>query len=312
MSFLDDLRRFGPGYQGPCPRAEANAYCAGLTASHYENFSVVTRLTPRPLRPHFASIYSFCRWADDLGDEVGDRERSRDLLLWWRRETEAMYANEVRHPVFVALAETVREFSIPIDPFLALISAFEQDQEVTEYDTYARLLDYCTRSANPVGHLVLYLGRCHDELNARLSDFICTGLQLANFWQDVARDLTDIGRIYLPLEDRERFGVTRESLVQRRFTPGFRDLLELEVGRARSFFLAGKPLQLRMPRELAIDIDLFTRGGIAILDLIAAKGYDVLTARPKLSKSVKVRLLGRALWDLYSPLIKSPRKLLRG
>lgn len=307
MSFADDLRRFGPDAPEPCSREQALAYCARLTAAHYENFSVVTRLTPRPLRPHFASIYSFCRWSDDLGDEVGDRERSRRLLAWWRGELEAMYAGEApRHPVLIALSETVAEFAIPIGPFVALISAFEQDQDVGEYETYPQLLDYCTRSANPVGHLVLHLGRCFDEANARLSDFTCTGLQLANFWQDAARDL-DIGRIYLPRDDRERFGVEADDLKSKRFTPEFAALLEFEVGRARESLLTGWPLVERMPRELAIDVDLFTRGGLAILDRIAACKYDVLNARPKLGKLAKVGLLGRALWAVSNPLASRSR-----
>src|SRR5581483_3192133 len=241
-----DLHRFGPeGLEWPT-LAEARAYCARLTATHYENFSVVTWLTPKPLRPAFQSIYSFCRWSDDLGDEVGDRGESRRLLAWWRGELRAMYEGRARHPVMLALGETIREYEIPIGPFEALISAFEQDQDVLEYETYAQLLDYCTRSANPVGHLVLYLGRSFNEENARLSDATCTALQLANFWQDVARDL-DIGRIYLPREDRERFGVSDEALRAKRFTPEFAGLLRFEVDRARALFHEGWPLVGRMP-----------------------------------------------------------------
>ena len=217
---------------------EARDYCAALTASHYENFSVVTWLTPRPLRPAFQSIYAFCRWSDDLGDEVGDRDRSRALLDWWRGQLRDLYRGQARHPVMVALAPTVAEFAIPIDPFLALISAFEQDQDVTEYDTYAQLLDYCTRSANPVGHLVLYLARGFDPDNARLSDLTCTGLQLANFWQDVARDLA-IGRVYLPREDRERFGYPDDDLAPCGSPRPSPALLEFEVGRARALLDRG-------------------------------------------------------------------------
>jgi len=291
-SFADDLLRYGPDTP-PVSPADARDYCARLTASHYENFSVVTWLTPRELRPAFQSIYAFCRWSDDLGDEVGDRERSRALLEWWRGELHGLYRGQTRHPVMVALADTVEQFSIPIDPFLALISAFEQDQVVTDYDTYDRLLDYCTRSANPVGHLVLYLARSFDADNARLSDQTCTGLQLANFWQDVARDLA-IGRIYLPREDRERFNYPDADLRALRFTPAFADLLRFEVDRARALLNAGRPLVDRLPRELAVDVDLFSRGGLAILDRIAGQGYDVLTSRPKLGKVAKIGLLARA------------------
>lgn len=302
MTFAEDLRRFGPDASYSVSMAEARAYCARLTASHYENFSVVTWLTPAPLRPHFASIYAFCRWSDDLGDEIGDRQRSRELLAWWRGELERMFAGEASHPVFLALAETVAEFAIPIGPFAALISAFAQDQDVVDYATYPQLLDYCTRSADPVGHLVLYLGRSFDEENARLSDFTCTGLQLANFWQDVSRDL-DIGRIYLPREDRERFGVSDEELRAKRFTPGFAALLKFEVDRARESLLAGWPLVARMPHALSVDVDLFTRGGLAILDRIEACKYDVLTSRPKLGKLAKAGLLARAVWRLRNPFI---------
>ncbi len=298
MPFQDDLRRYGPEADRPDRGAvgldEALAYCAELTASHYENFSVVTWLTPRHLRPAFRSIYAFCRWSDDLGDEVGDPARSLELLDWWRGELRAMYEGRPRHPVMVALAPTVEEFAIPIEPFEALISAFEQDQRVTEYATYDQLLDYCSRSANPVGHLVLYLGRSFDPENARLSDATCTGLQLANFWQDVARDLA-IGRIYLPLEDRERCGYPDSDLRALRFTPRFADLLRFEVERARDLLHRGRPLVGRMPRALAVDVDLFTRGGLAILDRIEAQGFDVLGRRPEVGKLAKLGLLARAM-----------------
>ena len=298
MPFLGDLRRYGPGAGGTCPavgRDEAWAYCDRLTRAHYENFSVVTWLTPKPLRPAFRSIYAFCRWSDDLGDEVGDPARATALLAWWRGELEALYAGDPpRHPVMVALRETVREFTIPIDPFRALISAFEQDQAVTDYATFAQLRDYCTRSANPVGHLVLYLARAHDAANARLADSTCTGLQLANFWQDVARDLA-IGRVYLPREDRERFGYRDDDLQAGRFTPEFAALLRFEVGRARELLQAGRPLADQLPASLAVDVDLFNRGGLAILDRIEAQGFDVWTRRPEVTKVAKVGLLLRAM-----------------
>ena len=304
MPFLDDLRRYGPQPDGTTPaadRADAWAYCDQLTRSHYENFSVVTWLTPRSLRPAFRSIYAFCRWSDDLGDEVGDPERSTRLLSWWRGELAAMFAGESpRHPVMVALAETVREFAIPIDPFAALISAFEQDQVVTEYETFDQLRDYCTRSADPVGHLVLYLGRVYSPENARLADLTCTGLQLANFWQDVARDL-DIGRIYLPREDRVRCRYPDADLHARRSTPEFAELIGFQVGRARGFLHHGRELIDRLPRDLAIDVDLFNRGGLAILDRIMAQGCDVWSRRPEVGKAAKLGLLARALLQRLRP-----------
>ncbi len=294
-TFLDDLNQFGPESTVRVSLDEARAYCARLTASHYENFSVVTWLTPRYLRPAFASVYSFCRWSDDLGDEVGDRDLSRILLQWWRGELRDLYDGKTPgHPVMVALKATVDEFAIPINPFLALISAFEQDQDVLEYETYEQLLDYCTRSADPVGHLVLYLGRCFNPENAWLSDKICAALQLANFWQDVSRDL-DIGRVYLPREDRERFSYPESDLRRKRFTPEFASLLKFEVDRTRTLFAEGRPLIDRMPRALAVDVDLFSRGGLAILDRIERQDYDVLSSRPRLGKVAKVGLLLRAL-----------------
>ncbi len=230
MAFSDDLRRYGPGTKNRLSREASLAYCARLTAVHYENFSVVTWLTPHEHRPAFRSIYAFCRWSDDLGDEVGDRQRSRELLSWWRDELRAMYRGQRSHPVMIALGETVERYSIPIEPFERLISAFEQDQEVTEYETFEQLLDYCQRSANPVGHLVLHVAGAFNRENACLADSICTGLQLANFWQDVARDLA-IGRIYLPREDRNRFGCSEDALRAGVCTPGIRQLMEFEVER---------------------------------------------------------------------------------
>ncbi len=254
-------------------------------------------MTPREHRPAFQSIYAFCRWSDDLGDEVGDPALSLRLLDWWRGELRAMYQGQTRHPVMIALAETVARYAIPIGPFEALIDAFVQDQTVTEYLTYSQLLDYCTRSANPVGHLVLHVASAFTEENARLSDATCTALQLANFWQDVARDLA-IGRIYLPREDRQRFGYADDDLRALRFTPAFAGLMKFQVERTRQLLQEGRALVPRIPGELAVDIDLFSRGGLAILDRIEARGFDVLTARPALSKWTKIGLLGRAMIGL--------------
>lgn len=294
-TFAEDLRRYGPGSAPPPGEAEARSYCAALTRAHYENFSVVTSLTPPALRPAFEAVYSFCRWSDDLGDEVGDRARSTELLGWWRGELRRLFdRDEASHPVFQSLRPVVREFGIPIGPFEALISAFEQDQVVTDYDTYDQLVDYCTRSANPVGHLVLYLGRVFNPENAALSDATCTALQLANFWQDVGRDL-DIGRVYLPREDRERFGYGDDDLKGRRFTPAFARLLEFQVRRTRGLFEVGRPLAARMPGRLALDVELFTLGGLAILDRIEGQGFDVWSRRPAVGKWAKLGLIMRAV-----------------
>ena len=308
MPFLDDLRRYGPQPDGQIravDRAAAWGYCDHLARSHYENFSVVTWLTPRPLRPAFRSIYAFCRWSDDLGDEVGDPARSTALLGWWRGELRALFAGEPpTHPVMIALGETVREFAIPIEPFEALIEAFEQDQVVTEYETYDQLLDYCTRSANPVGHLVLYLGRVHGPETARLADLTCTGLQVANFWQDVARDRR-IGRTYLPRADRERFGYRDADFEAGRATPEFLNLMRFEVARARDLLRAGRALLPLLPKNLAVDVDLFGRGGLAILDRIEAQGFDVWRRRPEVGKFAKLGLLARALAAHARPIRSS-------
>lgn len=191
-----------------------------------------------PLQQHFCNVYAFCRWADDLGDETGDPERALQLLSWWRSETEDCYRGITRHPVFVALRETIEQFELPAEPFLDLISAFEQDQHVTEYETFDQLRDYCRRSADPVGRIILRLGGCYNEQTVAWSDSICTGLQLANFWQDVGRDL-EIGRIYLPAEDRDRFGYPRDALDRRQTSPEFLDLMRFEVDRARQWLLDG-------------------------------------------------------------------------
>ena len=296
LTFADDLRLHGPDSTQSVTREQARDYCARLTASHYENFSVVTWLTPKPLRPHFQSIYAFCRWSDDLGDEIGDRQRSRELLAWWRGELQALYQDREppRHPVMLALQETVREFAIPIEPFLALISAFEQDQDVLEYRDDAQLLDYCKRSADPVGELVLYLARAHNPAHVSWSNAICTGLQLANFWQDVDRDLT-IGRVYLPKADRDRFGYSDDDLHARRFTPQFAALLRHKVEQARDLLNQGEPLAARMPPPLDVDVALFRKGGLAILKRIEAQGFDVWKRRPEVTKLAKVGLLLQAV-----------------
>ncbi|MCS6977210.1 MAG: squalene synthase HpnC [Gemmatales bacterium] len=293
-TFAEHLRRYGPDQPlRPVSLPEARSYCRHLALTHYENFSVASLLLPRRLLRHFHHLYAFCRWADDLGDET-DPAEARRLLGWWRQELLDCYDGTPRHPVLIALQETIRTFAIPPDPFLDLLSAFEQDQVVKEYETFEQLLDYCRRSANPVGRLILHVTGCYNPERAALSDAICTGLQLANFWQDVRRDW-DIGRIYLPREDRERFRYADADLRQRRFTPAFRELMAFEVERARDFFERGRPLIERMPREMQIEIELFIRGGEAILDRIVAQGYDVWKRRPTLSRVEKAALIVRAV-----------------
>lgn len=283
--FPRELETWGPRLE-PAPAVSPEAareYCRLLAATHYENFPVVTRLLPRRLHQHFFNVYAFCRWADDLGDEVGDRERSRELLGWWRGELRACYDGQTRHPVFVALRETVGEFGIPCQPFEDLVSAFEQDQWKHTYETFDELRDYCRRSADPVGRIVLHLFRAVDDENTALSDSICTGLQLANFWQDVARDAA-IGRKYLPEEDCRRFGYTAEEYGHKSSTDNFRKLLAFEIARARDFLEAGRPLVDRLPRAFQIDMELFVRGGLCILRKIETLGYRVWETRPKVTR----------------------------
>jgi len=292
--FARELARYGPGRTvAGMDLCRAQSYCTRLATSHYENFSVASLLLPRRLLRHFHAIYAYCRWADDLGDETGGGNYALNLLQWWRGELLQCYDGTPTHPVMIALQRTIRRFQIPPDPFLDLILAFEQDQHVKRYETYEQVVGYCKNSANPVGRLVLYLCESFDEERGRLSDSICTGLQLANFWQDVSRDL-DIGRVYLPVEDRRRFGYTDADLEARQYNDAFVQLMRFEVDSARSLFMAGYPLVTMIPADVRIDIELFIRGGLAILQKIEACQYNVWKQRPKLAKWEKLALLVRA------------------
>jgi len=275
--------------------AEAQEYCSRLARTHYENFSVATWFLPQRLRQHFFNIYAYCRISDDLGDEVGDPGAALQLLDQWESELNACYAGNPRHPVFVALAETIRKFDIPRQTFANLLTAFRQDQTVKRYPTFDDLLGYCHYSANPVGHLVLYVCGYRDSGRQALSDFTCTALQLANFWQDVSVDYAK-GRIYLPLEDLRRFGVSEADIADQRNTTAFCDMMRFEVQRARDWFRQGLPLAEKVDRELAIDIELFTRGGQEILNAIERQDYQVLGRRPVISRSRKLALVARAAW----------------
>jgi squalene synthase HpnC len=279
---------------------EARAYCQRLATSHYENFHVASWFLPARLRPHFYSIYAYCRIADDLGDEVGNREQSLALLDLWGRELDACYRGEARHPVFVALAETIRACDIPKQPFADLLVAFRQDQIVTRYKTMDDVLEYCRYSANPVGRLVLYACGYRTPEMFLLSDFTCTALQLANFWQDVSSDYVR-GRIYLPLDDMQRYGVDENTIAQREPSAAFRELMRFEVDYARQLFEKGLPLIAMVDRELALDLDLFSSGGLEILRAIERRQYDVLTMRPVITKSRKLGLAARALWGKFVP-----------
>jgi squalene synthase HpnC len=298
---------------------EAQQYCARLAHSHYENFSVVTWFLPKHLHQHFYNVYAYCRISDDLGDEVGDSGQSLLLLDEWEAELNATYLSMVepplkdvrqpveklqpdfsgrnrvspRHPVFIALRETIREFDIPRQPFADLLTAFRQDQTVGRYATFDEVLGYCRYSANPVGRLVLYVCGHRDDERQQLSDYTCTALQLANFWQDVSVDYTK-GRIYLPLEDTVKYGVSESDIAERRATPQFLEMMRFEVARAREWFQRGLPLARTVDTRLALDIELFSRGGQEILNAIERQGYDVLQRRPSISKPRKLWLVLRA------------------
>jgi squalene synthase HpnC len=272
---------------------EAYTYCERLAKSHYENFSVATWFLPPRLKQHFYNVYAYCRISDDLGDEVGNAAQSLALLDEWERELNACYAGNPRHPVFVALARTVKEFDIPKQTFADLLTAFRQDQSITRFPTFGAVLAYCRYSANPVGHLVLYLCGYRDAERQKLSDYTCTALQLANFWQDVSVDWQK-GRVYIPQESLTRFGVTEEDIAQRRFTPQFRELMQFEVERAREWFAKGLPLIDQVNKELALDLELFSRGGQEILNAIEKQDFNVLASRPAISKPRKLWLVWRA------------------
>jgi squalene synthase HpnC len=273
--------------------ADAYAYCERLARSHYENFSVATWFLPKRLRQHFYNVYAYCRISDDLGDETGDREASLQLLDEWQCELDACYDGHPRHPVFVALAGTVREFNIPKQTFADLLIAFRHDQRVTRYENFDDLVGYCRYSANPVGHLVLYLCGYRDSERQQLSDYTCTALQLANFWQDVSADY-EKGRIYLPLEDLRKYNVTESDIAGKKNTAAFCEMMQFEVKRAREWFDRGFPLAGKVGRELATDIELFSRGGQEILNAIERQGYAVLGRRPVISKQRKLALVARA------------------
>jgi squalene synthase HpnC len=273
---------------------EARAYTRWLATHHYENFHVVSLLLPKRLHQDFYNVYSFCRWADDLGDEIGDTAESLRLLAWWRSELQAMCTGGAKHPVFVALAGTAREFSLPVQLFDDLIKAFEQDQTVTRYRNFDELFQYCRYSANPVGRLVLGLCGYHDPERQALSDATCTALQLANFWQDVTVDL-EKDRVYLPQELLEAHGYPLEALFARKFDQRFRTAMREAVNVTRGLFLQGLPLADSVDRRLAIDLELFSRGGLRVLEKIERQNYDVLGSRPAISKVERVGLLLSAL-----------------
>ena len=274
---------------------DAEAYTRWLATHHYENFHVVSFLLPKELHQDFYNVYSFCRWADDLGDEIGDTAESLRLLAWWQELLDRMYdRGEADHPVFVALRGTAERRSLPKQPFSDLIKAFVHDQTVTRYPTWEDVFYYCRYSANPVGRLLLYLCGYSDAERQKLSDATCTALQLANFWQDVSVDLKK-DRVYIPLEVMHRHSYTVEDLFAGCETVHFQSVMKEIVDRARTLFIEGLPLCNMVNRRLSLDLHLFSRGGMRVLDKIEQQDYRVLHARPAIGKVERVGLLIRTL-----------------
>jgi hydroxysqualene synthase len=295
-----DTKTINPGVAAPTSVEDAFAYCERLTRNHYENFPVGSLLIPKLSRKHVYSIYAFARTADDIADEgygaEGMAEEQRLAALDdWEEQLEACYRGRARQPIFIALAETVRELDLPIELPRALLSAFKQDVVKRRYASFEDVLDYCTRSANPVGRLILLLFGYRDENLNRLSDSICTGLQLANFWQDVAVDLAK-DRIYLPEEDLTRYGVSTDALHEKRADNRYRELMKFEVKRTKELFLEGRSLPERVTGRLSIELRLTWLGGMRILEKIERLEYDTLNARPKITALDKVSLLARSLF----------------
>ncbi|HEX4274010.1 MAG TPA: squalene synthase HpnC [Bryobacteraceae bacterium] len=270
--------------------SEAEQYTRRLATTHYENFHVVSFLLPKHLHQDFYNVYAYCRHSDDLADEIPDRDESLRQLNDWLVQLDRMYAGEAEHPIFIALKGTVARFGIPRQPFADLIRAFIQDRNISRYKDWDGVLDYCIYSANPVGRLVLYLCGYSDTGRQRLSDATCTALQLANFWQDVRVDqLKD--RVYLPLDLLAEHNYTVDELFAHKFDDRFRAVMREAVDQARRLFMTGLPLAGMVNRRLAVDLELFSRGGLCVLDKIEQQNYDVLSRRPKISKVERAGLL---------------------
>lgn len=318
---LEQLGTFGPQHCRALDYKQACEYTRELARTYDENFTVVSWFLPQHLRDDFRHVYAFCRCADDLGDEVGHHQRSLDLLAWWRREVDACFDNRPRHPVFVALHRTIRNHDIPRKPFDDLIDAFMQDQTVTRYDTFDQVLDYCTRSANPVGHLVLYVCGFRDEKRQQLADATCTALQLVNFWQDVRRDVIERDRIYIPMDVASRHNLNLKLMAEairidedaapdcpacdrNQLVPsaGMNAILPAYCSTIReladwtwAMFETGRGLWPLVSGRARLDIQLFTLGGESILRMIGRLNYNTLMVRPSLSRGGKIALMLRLL-----------------
>ena len=293
--------------------ARAYAHCEQLAREHYENFPVASRLLPAAMRPHIAAIYAFARTADDYADEPGiaSNERLRRLDVWGEQLAAAGSGREscagvhdslpdtalaLVDPVFVALGQTIRDCRLPIRLFEDLLSAFRQDVMTTRYDSWASVLDYCRRSANPVGRLVLRVAGYDDARLDAQSDAVCTALQLANFWQDLGRDWA-IGRLYVPNEDRITAGAREEDLTARALTPEWRNVMQVMVRRTRELFAAGRGVCDGVGGRLRWELRLTWLGGSRILDKLERADFDVFNRRPSIGRGDVPGLLRDAvLW----------------
>ncbi len=321
---INDLNTYGPDHCRQLSFEQASGYALDLVRKQYENFTVISRMLPKALRRDFAHVYAFCRWADDLGDETGDPSRSMDLLNWWRSELDRCYDRKPRHPVFVALDRTVQQYDIPRDPFDHLIDAFIQDQQIKRYSSFNQLLEYCSGSANPVGRLVLYLCGYRDQQRQQLSDATCTALQLANFWQDVRRDIIQRDRVYIPSDIASEHGLDIGVMVRvvqldcedhdtdgtcstdscachgpsrgmRAVLVPYQRTIHDLVERTWPMFRKGRELWPLIRSDLRPEIKLFSLGGEAVLTRIRRSQYNTLTHRPTLGTVAKGWLMLRVM-----------------
>ncbi len=294
---IKDLKLFGPSSSNPSmDLSQAEKYCKSLAQRHYENFSVASWLVPPAFRQDFLNIYAFCRWSDDLADEIGNSADSIRLLDWWRAELHACFSGTAKHPVFIALRETITKRSFSVENFEKLLDAFVHDQRVTRYDSHLEVFDYCRGSANPVGRILLQLACVEEPEALKLSDQICTGLQIANFCQDMRPD-AQLGRIYLPRDVWQRFQLSESEILAGHATDNLRFALKGWVELARTQLVRGLPLVQLTPRWLARDIQLFARGGLALLNNIARVNYDVWSRPIEVSKRQKLALLLRSVFS---------------
>lgn len=276
---------------------QGRAQSRELATRHYENFAIAGWFLPPVVRQDLFNIYAFSRLADDVADEIKSGDEAFDSLNELERLLKAAVHGEMIDPVCYALGETINRRGLPLSLFEDLLSAFRQDLIKSRYEFFEELHDYTRRSADPVGRLVLCIyNRCDASLFA-YSDDICTALQLANHWQDV-RDDFERGRIYLPQEDLDRFGVAEDDIAERRASSSFRELLKFEVDRAEGFFQRGKPLLREVRGSLAAQLDLYWRGGRAALEAIRRIDYDVLNQSAKLRERDKIQVAASSILRL--------------